>query len=478
MVLELRKPDGTIIDLNTMPYTFVDWADSAHLGWRIESPDNGEWEMLVYYVVPGDSALAPTAGEPIPYRVLAGGRTNLTVELLLPDRLGKSYTTGQRLPIYALVASDEPLSDATVMATVTSPFGSELTLPLYDDGTHDDGAKGDGIYGNWYTAVNQAVVETPGDEGVPEPPANDEGGYQVRVVVSGPTYQREARGAFSVLEGEDENGNGLPDPFEDENGVNDPFDDPDLDGLTNFREYELGTDPNNADTDFGGENDGSEVNYAQNPLDPADDQVNAPDYFRVTPADNAAVLYFGAAPGHLMMALYTAPAAGGPWTLFDPDIGLTSPYTCTLPCAANGETVYMQIVARAAGGRNSALLRSEGITPSSDPIPPDAIVIINDHAVSTHKLQVMLDFASSQEEPEAFDDIVDVMLSNSPHFEGAAWQPFAQGIPWTLDEVDPGDPAKVYARFRDAAGNESSGVSVGTIFYLPPTLRLPILMKP
>ena len=37
---------------------------------------------------------------------------------------------------------------------------------------HDDGAKGDGLFGNWYTAVNQAIIVLPGDEGVIEPEPN------------------------------------------------------------------------------------------------------------------------------------------------------------------------------------------------------------------------------------------------------------------------------------------------------------------
>ena len=39
-----------------------------------------------------------------------------------------------------------------------------------------------------------------------------------------------------------------------------PFEDPDRDGLTNLQEYQLGTDPNNPDTDGDGLSDGNEVN--------------------------------------------------------------------------------------------------------------------------------------------------------------------------------------------------------------------------
>ncbi len=76
---------------------------------------------------------------------------------------------------------------------------------------------------------------------------------------------------------------GIPDSWAIANGLNPndpimPFQDPDRDGLTNLQEYELGTDPNNPDTDGDGLLDGDEVNkYHTNPLLPDTDGDGIPD---------------------------------------------------------------------------------------------------------------------------------------------------------------------------------------------------------
>ncbi|MDP6858669.1 MAG: hypothetical protein QF426_02505, partial [Verrucomicrobiales bacterium] len=72
---------------------------------------------------------------------------------------------------------------------------------------------------------------------------------------------------------EDEDGDGLPDSWEEKYGVDDPEGDDDNDGLTNIEEYELRTKPDKADSDEDGLSDKAEIEeHETNPLNPDADK--------------------------------------------------------------------------------------------------------------------------------------------------------------------------------------------------------------
>ena len=79
--------------------------------------------------------------------------------------------------------------------------------------------------------------------------------------------------ALSIIQ-DDTDGDSIGDAWETEHGLNpnDPTDaglDSDGDGLTNFEEFQTGTDPQNPDTDGDGAQDGEEVNRGADPLNSA-----------------------------------------------------------------------------------------------------------------------------------------------------------------------------------------------------------------
>lgn len=91
----------------------------------------------------------------------------------------------------------------------------------------------------------------------------------------------------------DRDGDGLPDAYEIAHpplnpDLDDSQEDPDHDGLPNQNEYFHGTKPDIADTDQGGINDGDEVRFGRNPLNPSDDTLPTPAPTATTPTPDTA----------------------------------------------------------------------------------------------------------------------------------------------------------------------------------------------
>ncbi|NJM05916.1 hypothetical protein HC891_06525 [Candidatus Gracilibacteria bacterium] len=237
--------------------------------------------------------------------------------------------------------------------------------------------------------------------------------------------------------------------------------DPDLDDLTTEDEYIAGTDPNDSDTDDGGENDGSEaLVHGSDPLDGSDDQIAAPDFFNSTPLNGAVLLGYDVKAEYNIIRLFRAESATGPWVLRDGELPLTGIYTDT---ATNDTAYYYRMLAVDSDDHRSAVLFTGPVTPSTDPMPPEGMVLINDGAATTDDPDVTLSFRAYEEDGvENFEDIAEMLISNDPGFAGAQWEPFTQGKPWTV-APGAGGLARVYVRFRDGNGNESVGTEVGQI---------------
>ena len=483
LVMALVMPDGTPVNPQILPAGgsfFADFAGGDYIGYRIPNPMPGTWKAVVTYVT---GEISPT-----PYQLLVSGRTFRTLTPFLPDLIGRRFGTGNRIPILAFYTDNlGPILGANISATVTGPDNITNLLPLFDDGKHGDGAANDGIYGGFFSRSNQAspVPIQPGTEPGTPPIPLDEGSYRVGFEALGGGVTREAMGGFAIEEGPDANGNGMPDTFEAEYGVTDPADDPDLDGLANLDEYNAGTDPTNSDSDGSGENDGSEVTVlaanaptaATDPLNPDDDRIEAPEFFNTQPGTGLVTLTFDTKPGYVAMVLYRSTQPDSGFNLVAQDIPPTGEYVDQ--DVTNETTYYYKIYATDnadfAAAHKSAVLDGDAVKPSVDPVPPLAQVFIDGGAPSTKNIGVTLTFGPYEdaEALAAFSDISEMMLSNDPTFAGAVWQPFQQDVPWSLHLPKKGEVAHVYARFKDAHGNESVTPEVGSILFDASYLFLP-----
>ncbi len=102
-------------------------------------------------------------------------------------------------------------------------------------------------------------------------------------------------------------------------------------------------------------------------------------------------------------------------------------------------------------------------------------IFINDGATFTDNPVVAITLTNEEAVPmgegTGMGRAIEVRLSSTPDFEGAAWQPWEALLPWTLGgpetttPPEPGDYA-VYVEFRDGAGR--TAVSEATIRLVPP----------
>lgn len=71
-----------------------------------------------------------------------------------------------------------------------------------------------------------------------------------------------------------------------------------------------------------------------------------------------------------------------------------------------------------------------------------------------------------------------MLISNEPTFAGATWQPYSETISWALaNTLVSGDVAEVYAKFRDAALNESPDVAGDSILFEGLSVYLPLVLR-
>jgi len=442
----------------------------------VKDPKPGNWGFRVRYAeIPGDYIMNLSVQSQIR---LEGNLLNLT------NGQGEA---GDVVPIVATLMDDKGLlPGAVVAASIAHEGGTDVTL-LLDDGAHNDGSAGDGIYGFPYskTAVG--------------------GSYAVRIVAlfknpadPNELLFREWNGGFWIkgpqigdneYDGDSDNDR-MPDDWEKRCdlivGVNDARQDKDKDMLSNLEELEAGTSPCRPDTDNGGEMDGSEVKGKRNPLWADDDKAFKITGLTLRPLNNSIAIGWSQRPDtHTNVFVCLSKVAG--------ELGTCRPMgnkgDFLLPGLKNGEMVYITLYGEGEDGAMGAYSDQLPVTPAADPIPPQGAFFIDGPNVTeggdvatSRSVMLYVDAVDTDGEydgpastsggfgshsiphglvsPEMaglfqVSGDVEMRFANSEKgVESAPWEPLTKTKNWGLD-CDDGDICTVFGQFRDGAGNES-----------------------
>ena len=155
--LELTAPDGSVI---THAEAALDsnielFEGDTFESIRLNRPMNGMWTVRVVAVD------VPPEGEPYNLFVTTDSDVKSDVQILDPDTSDTklSFQTGDEAIVQLSLTDGRPITGATVVATVTSASDGSQSVTLFDDGTHDDGAANDGVYGNRLTVQRPGALD-------------------------------------------------------------------------------------------------------------------------------------------------------------------------------------------------------------------------------------------------------------------------------------------------------------------------------
>jgi hypothetical protein len=458
----------------------------------IPNPAPGIWQvrsMLRYELCEGASAPEATA-----FDVMINGSAETNLQLMgrfLPPIFNNQGAAGDYVPVVAtLLDRNGAVPGAEffgvqniIPGIVEKPDGAAELIILWDDGMHNDGGLKDGVYGSEYRTTDFG------------------GNYNVRLVAflkdpnTGQFMNREWNGSFFLTgpSADDQDKDGMPDTWERRCKLNTQMNDSDFDldhdGLRNIEEFHRGTLPCRADTDQGGERDGSEVSGNRNPLFAPDDLVRPLGHISVAALNHMIRIQWTHAISYTNMVGWISDVPGD---LGRPvDLGVSGIYTET---NLLNDHPYFVVLSGQNGVANGGYSDPIPATPKADPDAPSGAVLINNGASETFVKNVTL-FLSSSDTPLngaaqsanahmggplalRYNEVsanIQMRISNVPNFIGANWEPLVTEKPWMLP-FGPAGVYTVYVQFKDGAGNESF-VVIDTIDYAPPTIYLPLLRR-
>lgn len=145
LVVRLQTPTGEMIDpsgtnsSNRYRSTAYSQESNAEAEYAITSPSAGLWKLIVEAA--ND---VPVAG--VPFLVHVSAMTDL---LLLQHHSSREIAPDGRISVQAIVSrANQPIAgNLSLTGRFTRPDEQSMAFPLYDDGLHQDGAAGDGLFG-------------------------------------------------------------------------------------------------------------------------------------------------------------------------------------------------------------------------------------------------------------------------------------------------------------------------------------------
>ncbi len=454
----------------------------------VTNPEVGEWQMRtkMYQVVcTAEDESTPESATSAADFIMAGtvySTISLDGQILLHNGQGM---TGDPVPIVGtLLQKTGAVPKALVLTLVEKPGTGVDLFFLRDDGQSNDGAAGDGMYGNTYFK------------------STSDGAYNVTILAlvedphkPGQVLTRFWKGSY-YMKGEEKPSD--DDPFPpwwekrypcmDPEKYNSPKDDYDKDGATNWDEWQYGTNPCDPDTDDGGERDGSEIKGGRNPHWPDDDKVRPIYNWSVRPLNQAILVHWSRPLTYTKVFI----RVGG--KVYDGgqkgELEIPLPGEPPLP---NDVPLIVSLWGEKDGFVGTETY-TQTVVPKLDPDPPSGFILINSDAPETIFLDVELYVNASDELLEGMpapggtatianeytadnevSDGIKMRFSNGESGPWSDWEPFSSSKRWMMDCYT-GEVCIVYAQFKDAAGNESLIVN-DDILYTGYRIEMPIIFK-
>lgn len=444
-------------------------ADGSAVAFRIPQPAPGAWHAVVY------APDAPSTSEPAvflestvraPAHLFALADAEAVRPLPAnpgPDDAYEPAPIGSDIVLRSSLDELGPQANCNAVAVVTAPplpalvaLDRRFPVALWDDGAHDDGEAGDGVFG--------ARFRTTGVAGM----------YDIRFTttcvssVSGATIRREARRAVTLGAPVDSDGDGMFDAWETLYGLNpqDPSDaasDLDGDGVANVLELHYRTNPANSDTDGGGESDGSELAAGRDPLDGSDDVAKAP-FLSAMPGNGKVVLAFGMSTSGLRLHVQRAASALGPFRDITSEAGRGA-LAFADDSASNEADACYRVRTLDEAGNASGWSRTSCVRPRPDPDSPQLAIVAAPASAHSREVTLTLSGADVPHRVETFgldrgvlsSGLSELRVGFGPDLSAVTWQPFTTSIAVRLPDAE---RPTVWLQARDYAGNASAPIPV------------------